>query len=251
MYKLDIGGTNLRLYNNNVLVCEMKINGNINLNTNLIAEVSDFLNQNLEINEIIIGVAGYYSCSNELKQDFIDMLDKKTFSYKLISDAEFHAMDLINKDQLLFSLGTGSVASYYNADEFTILGGYGHVIADLGSGYHFGKNCIISYLNDYEAGKHYSYMEKIEDYFGVTGRFVLTKLINNEKSSLSKLSKLFMDDSDFNLIFQQYFEQFNKELIRCIEISNKNQVVINGSITNSSQFKNAINKIDTNIIIKN
>lgn len=251
MYKLDIGGTNLRLFKNGTIICSKAINGNINLNPNIITEISKFIDEINEIDEILIGVAGYYSCSEELKKNFKNMLDQKQLRYQLVSDAEFHAIDLIDKNQLLFSLGTGSVASYYdNTGEFTILGGYGHVLTDYGSGYHFGKNCVISYLNDYEAGKRYSYMYKVEGYLGVTGRAVLTMILNNEKHCLSKLSKVFMDDKDFDLIFEMYFNEFYLELSRCMKVSQKCQVVINGSVTNSISFVNAINKIDTKIIIK-
>lgn len=250
MYKLDIGGTNLRLYHNEVLVDSKPINGNINLNQNLITEIIDYFEQQHITSDLLIGIAGYNSCSEQLKANLNNSLSDKISSYKVISDAEYHAMQLITKDDLLISLGTGSVASFYQGDEFKIIGGYGHVLGDIGSGYHFGKLCITTYLNDFEAGRNANYMSKIEKYFNTKGRGVLTKVIANEKSVCSELSGKFMDDFDFQCIFTVYFEQFLEELKRYMDISQKQTVVVNGAITKSSLFQSELKKIKLNIKIK-
>ncbi len=250
MYKLDIGGTFLRLYKEDKLINSQAIHGNINSNPNLIEELLLYLEQTNITSDILIGIAGYYSCAEHLKLELKEILDIKLLNYRVVSDAEYHAIQLINDDELLISLGTGSVASYYQDGVFKIIGGYGHVLGDLGSGYHFGKLCIIKYMNDFEAGKNSSYMKKIEEYYNSHGRAVLSKVISDEKKQCSELSKQFMNDSAFEEIFLTYFQEFKTELTRYIDISKKQRVVINGSISKSVRFKEELETLNINIKIK-
>lgn len=249
-YKIDLGGTNLRVYEDDVEIYAQACNGNINLNPDLYSELDKVLNS-LQIEaDVLIGIAGYYSCSQLIKDDLELQLNGRLKDFKVVSDAEFHAMQLITEDQLLVSLGTGSVGSYFKQSDFKLLGGYGHLIGDLGSGYHFGKVVIQSYLNDYEANLSLPYMEAVERYFGVSGRQVLTEILSQEKQKCSKLAKAFMDNPQFEEQFKIYFKQFETELQRMVTISAKQTIIINGSITNSIRFKQEIKKMKLNIIIK-
>lgn len=250
MLKLDIGGTNLRLYKDEILVNSQAIHGNINSNSNLINELIEYLSLQQITSNILIGIAGYYTCADKLKLELDNALKSNITNYQVVSDAEFHAMELICEDELLISLGTGSVASYYQDKEFKIIGGYGHVLGDVGSGYHFGKLCIINYMNDYEAEKELTYMKKIEEHYKTQGRAVLSKVISDEKRQCSELSKLFMDDDDFEKVFSVFFNQFEKELYRYVDLSQKQLVVINGSITKSVRFKKELKTLKLNIKIK-
>ncbi len=248
-YKLDIGATNLRLYKDDTLVNEKKFSGNINQNSALAHELVTYLRVNNVTNDILIGIAGYYTCGEVIKKDLNNLLKEKLHNFKVVSDAEYHAMHLINNDQLLISLGTGSVASYYNNDEFNIIGGYGHTLGDIGSGYHFGKLCIINYMHNFEANVQFDYMGKLENHFDVKGRNLLSKVLDDEKSNCSNLAVLFMDDNAFDHIFIEYFKQFIHELNRCLNVSQKQQVIINGSITKSLKFKEQLSNINTNVTI--
>lgn len=250
MYTLDLGGTQLRLYHDESLIYQCRFNGNINTNVQFIQQLVMII-QDLEINEhVTIGIAGYLTCSSPLKAELESALAKQLTNFTVMSDAELHSKNLITKDQLLVALGTGSVASYYQNGQFTVLGGYGHIFGDLGSGYHFGKQVIISYLNNYEANCHYEYMDKLERYFKAKGRNILTLSLNNEKSFCSMLAKQFMDDPAFELVFNQYFAAFEKELTRWLLISQVKEVVITGAITNSKRFRAKLDTLDINIIIK-
>lgn len=250
MFKLDIGGTNLRLYKEDKLVDAKPINGNINSNSNLINELVEYLEQQDITSNLLIGIAGYYTCADKLKLELDNALKSNITNYRVVSDAEFHAMELISVDELLISIGTGSVASYYQDNEFKIIGGYGHVLSDVGSGYDFGKVCIINYMNEFEAEKKSTYMKKLEEHYQAQGRAILSKVITDEKRQCSELSKLFMNDSDFEKVFLIFFEHFKNELYRCLNISKKQVVVINGSITKSVRFKTELKTVKLNIKIK-
>lgn len=249
-YKIDLGGTNLRVYKDDQEIYNQACNGNINLNPDIYIELNEVLKDlNIE-DDVLIGIAGYYSCSQQNKDTLEINLATQLKKFKVVSDAELHAMELITSDQLLISLGTGSVASYFKNSEFKLLGGYGHILGDLGSGYHFGKIVIQSYLNDFEANINLPYMTAIERYFGATGRSVLTEVSNREKQMCSQLAKEFMDNRLFEQQFKLYFKQFELELQRMIKVSSKQTIIINGSITKSKRFKEEIKKIKLNIIIK-
>lgn len=250
MYTIDLGGTNIRISKGSEVIHTSNFNGNIINNPNLGEQLIEILKEHQINSQLLIGIAGYYSCSQQLKDNLDLELAKHLTDFSVISDAEFHARSLISEHQLLVSLGTGSVGSYYHQQQFKIIGGYGHIIGDLGSGYHFGKLLIQNYLNDYEAGNNKDYMRLVEAYFKASGRAVLTIILNDEKNRCSQLSKQFMDNDHFEDIFLQYFEQFEIELRRMIAISGKQNVIINGAITNSKRFKHQIGNLNLNIIIK-
>lgn len=250
MYTVDLGGTNIRISNGSEVVYTSNFNGNINLNPNLGEQLITVLNDHQIYSQLLIGIAGYYSCSQQLKDNLNSELAKHLTDFSVVSDAEFHARGLISEHQLLVSLGTGSVGSYYHQKQFTIIGGYGHIIGDLGSGYHFGKLVIQHYLNDYEAGNNKPYMQLVETYFKTSGRAVLTAILNDEKNRCSQLSKQFMDNHLFEDIFLEYFRQFEVELRRMIAVSDKQSVIVNGAITNSNRFKHQVEQTNLNIIIK-
>ncbi len=251
MYKVDLGGTNLRVFKDNTEIYTQKFNGNINLNPNLGPELVEVLHTIKVTDKLLIGIAGYYSCQEQLKLMLCAEFDQHLTNYKVVSDAEFHAMNLITSEQLLVSLGTGSVGSYYQQEEFKLIGGYGHQLGDIGSGYHFGKLVIQTYLHDYEAANRLPYMELVETHFKQVGRGILTSVLGSEKASCSQLAKLFMDDWRFEAIFELFFKQFEIELNRMIAISCKPQIVINGAVTNSEKFVEKITKLPQDIIIKN
>ncbi len=250
MYKIDVGGTKVRILSNRQIISEQKIAGNINTNPCLASELIDFLRKQAITRNLYIGVAGYYSAPDNIKQDFNALLATSLTNFEVVSDAEFHAKQLINNDQLLVSLGTGSVGSYYNDNQFTVIGGYGHILSDVGSGYHFGKCCILQYLNDFEQNLQLPYMQEIENHFGLSGRAIIGKLQTDEKSQLSELSEMFMDEPEFKIIFELYFEQFVTELKRMQSIAKKDSVVINGSITKSVSFQKAITGLKLNYKIE-
>lgn len=250
MYTVDIGGTNLRIYNAEKLIYTQLFNGNINTNENLLADLEPILTDYQFDRYTKIGIAGYLTANDQVKNELDAVISGMIDDYKIMSDAQLHAENLINTNQLLVSLGTGSVGSYFEDGCFKVIGGYGYILGDVGSGYHFGKLCIIEYLENCEAGMRLEFMNMLEVYFGVEGRRILSKTVNKEKVVLSKLAKEFMDTEEFQWIFEKFSDQFLNELNRMQKISEKKEVVINGSIVHSKKFQKFVLNLDRNIIVK-
>ena len=93
-------------------------------------------------------------------------------------------------------LGTGSVLCKYNNEQInTILGGYGYLLGDEGSGYYFGKLAIQKYLDNQCS---IEYKELIETTFG-NRSFLLEKIYGNDGKKFIGEFQLHTENTDLKL----------------------------------------------------
>lgn len=239
---IDCGGTKIEYaeFIDEKLMQSQQIafNGNVvqnenNLKTQLLKLVSD------EYNLILIGIAGYRSFAN--KESFHNEFPSNCF---FMSDIDLAALALLkNKNGLIAVIGTGSVLAHRN-NKLNIIGGYGHILNDCGSGYHFGKVLFLEYMKQFETNQNNNFTRAVEQYFSAKGREILIKIINNEKQELSKLSKAFMDHPDTKKVFDIYFSEFLDYIKYYLKNLNEEKIIISGSIINSQRFKEQASKYE-------
>lgn len=244
---IDCGGTKIEVATlvNGIFETEtFNFCGNININeTNLITKLQEIIDYSFDI--IVVGVAGYRSYPN--KQKLLEVFGTKV---KFMSDIDLAALSLLhNEDGFICVLGTGSVMANVQK-EINVIGGYGHVIGDIGSGYHFGKVLITQYLKNKEVCIDSPINKHIEEYFGAVGRLIIPLFLGKEKEVLSKLSALYMDHSDMQQVFKIYFKEFMDTLLYYIDNLHPQKVIISGSITKSKRFMENISSY-SNIEIRN
>ena len=92
-------------------------------------------------------------CSTEENQTKIKnhfTKDTNFIQLKVASDLIAAGIALLgNKEGYVGILGTGSVLTYYNKSQITeIIGGFGYLLGDEGSGYYFGKLVLQKYLKN-------------------------------------------------------------------------------------------------------
>lgn len=244
---IDSGGTKIEvatLIDDTFKTNVFNFCGNINSNEdNLIIKLQEIIDYSYDV--IVVGIAGYRSYP--YKQKLLEIFGPKV---KFMSDIDLAALSLLhNKDGFICVLGTGSVMANMHK-EINVIGGYGHVIGDIGSGYHFGKVLITQYLKNKEVGIVSPINKHVEEYFGTVGRLIIPLLLGNEKEVLSKLSALYMDHSDMGQIFDIYFKEFIDTLLYYVDNLHPKKVIVSGSITKSKRFKENINRYSI-IEIKN
>lgn len=211
---------------------------NININLENFVNVVEELKSKYNPNEVLVGVAGWIAFSEKDK-----VLEQLKVS--IVSDVNLAAMALLNKDQNLgVILGTGSV--FFTKEQ--VYGGFGHSLGDEGSGYYFGKLVIKKYLEEFESNSSSNLRLKIEQYFSKSGREILSFVIKNEKEIFSKLSKEFMDDQDFDEVFDAYIADFLSKVDFYLGITASDQIIISGSILNSTKFSNFVSN-DSRFVI--
>ena len=173
--------------------------GNFSVDDSLtINHLNDVLNQitkeipNDEIQEIVIGIAGYSNFSS--KKELLSIL-KSTFgtTVKMVTDAEI-ALYSVKQERLQNVImvlgGTGSVVMVEDKGKIRFIGGFGHLLGDEGSGYHLAITALKNIIDQYENGLEITPLTKAilkqinaSDYTEIKA-FVY----NNKKSEIAKLS---------------------------------------------------------------
>ena len=92
-------------------------------------------------------------CSTEENQTKIKIhftTEANFIHFEVASDLVAAGIALLGKEEgYVGILGTGSVLTYYKNKQITeIIGGFGYLLGDEGSGYYFGKLVIQKYLNN-------------------------------------------------------------------------------------------------------
>lgn len=232
---IDCGGTKVSyatFSRENEIIEEntIEIPCNININLENFVNVVEELITQYDPKDALVGVAGWIAFPK--KDEVLNRL-----KVRIVSDVDLAAMTLLNADQKLgVILGTGSV--FFTKGQ--VYGGFGHSLGDEGSGYYFGKLLFKKYLEDFESNNQTNLRLKIEEYFGKSGRELLSYMLKNEKENFSKLSKIFMDDDDCNEVFIQFKSDFLKKVDFYLEITSSNQIVISGSILKSKKFRSFV-----------
>jgi len=160
-----------------------------------IKHLMDVLNDLYDPNIVMInmGIAGYSNYQN--KASLLKSLsDKFQCNISMVTDAEI-ALNSIkrNRDNPVVMVlgGTGSVVIYENHDHMKMIGGFGHLLGDEGSGYHLAITALKQVINQFEEGKLISPLSSsllveinAENYADIKN-FVY----NNQKSDIARLSE--------------------------------------------------------------
>jgi hypothetical protein len=112
----------------------------------------DFWKQISETFELEIHFFGAGCSSEENQVKIKDHFTQNTLfkSFEVASDLVAAGIALLgNEEGYVGILGTGSVLTYYQDKQITeIIGGFGYLLGDEGSGYYFGKLVLQKYLNN-------------------------------------------------------------------------------------------------------
>ncbi|MBI1835745.1 MAG: hypothetical protein HYR91_00615 [Flavobacteriia bacterium] len=146
-------------------------------------------------------------CLNEENKDRIkDIFRIWGFEcIQVFSDVEAacHA-SLGSEEGIVAILGTGSVVCKYNGNEIEHLyGGFGYLIGDEGSGYHFGKTVLNKFLNNEFSS---SVTEEIECLIGGRKAILLNVYGHEGKQFIGKLSSKLIDVKELKDV---HFENLN------------------------------------------
>lgn len=188
-----------------------------------IIDTIDYLYDKTPKNDLILhiqmGIAGASKLRS--KAAFLSNIElryKATSS--LVTDAEL-ALNSIPKNDLKNVImvlgGTGSVVIGKNNNQNNIIGGFGHLLGDEGSGYHLAISALKDIISQYEQGENVSELSAMilkeihaDDHFEIKD-FVY----NNKKSDIAVLS-LFISKKaiEGNLEAIQLFKNEGKHLAR-------------------------------------
>ncbi|MCF7925333.1 MAG: hypothetical protein K9L26_02265 [Candidatus Izimaplasma sp.] len=141
---------------------------------------------------IVMGVAGVSKLSN--KAQYIRNLEHKYHTKVIIvSDAEI-ALYSIKKDTdncvIMVLGGTGSAVMLNDETGTNIIGGFGHILGDEGSGYHLAITALRKIIGQYENNQKISELSKeILKHLDITNYVKIKRFVyNNKKSEIAKLS---------------------------------------------------------------
>lgn len=111
--------------------------------------------ENWTVKQIIIGMAGVVR--NPLVPLLMETIEKQYHARVTIyNDVVFaHKAIFKNKDGILLSSGTGSIAivKAANETEYQIVGGYGHLFGDEASGYDIARLAVVYCTEQHDFGK--------------------------------------------------------------------------------------------------
>lgn len=141
---------------------------------------------------IQMGVAGA-SRLNETESFLKEIEEKFDCKASLVVDAEIslHAIPKEEHESLIMAIGgTGSVVMIEHGGQTNRLGGWGHILGDGGSAYHFVIAALKNLIAEYESGVPFSLVsERLIDAIGMTKPKDLVEYVyNNDKSTIANLS---------------------------------------------------------------
>jgi len=110
----------------------------------------------------VLGIAGYsnYKNKNFFKEELIERFK---IDFHLTTDAEialYSVKKISHKDTLMILSGTGSAIVAEKSNLIRIFGGYGHILGDEGSAYHFVISAFKSMISQYETDNFLSDFNK-------------------------------------------------------------------------------------------
>ena len=189
---------------------------------NIIATI-DYLFNKLEKENLILhiqlGIAGASKLRS--KDKFIENIQSRyNATATLVTDAEL-ALNSISKNMsknvIMVLGGTGSVVIGTNKESNNIIGGFGHLLGDEGSGYHLAISALKEIISQYEHGVEVTNLSKmILKEINATDHFEIKDFVyNNKKSDIAVLS-LFISEMAMkgNKEAQSLFENEGKHLAR-------------------------------------
>lgn len=142
---------------------------------------------------IQIGIAGYSNYKN--KASLITLIEE-TFKTKvlIVTDAEVALYSIKKSEEIPVIMvlgGTGSVVVYEYNHLMHMIGGFGHLLGDEGSGYHLSITALKEVINQFEERMPISSLSKsILQEIGASNYSEIKKFVyNNEKAEIARLSE--------------------------------------------------------------
>lgn len=149
---------------------------------------------------IQMGVAGASRLSDTA--DFLREIEEQ-FDCKASLDVDatigLYAIEKTRDESLIMAIGgTGSVIMIEHENEINRLGGWGHILGDGGSAYHFVIAALKQLIDEYETKSSFSVMsERLIKVIGLKNPKQLVEYVyNTDKSTLAQLSLEIQDVSN-------------------------------------------------------
>lgn len=141
---------------------------------------------------IQMGIAGA-SRLNETESFIKEIEEKFDCDASLDIDAiiSLYAIEKTKDESLIMAIGgTGSVVMIEHENEVNRLGGWGHILGDGGSAYHFVIAALKNLIHEFESNVPYSLLsEHLYKVIGITEPLQLVEYVyNNDKSTVAQLS---------------------------------------------------------------
>jgi N-acetylglucosamine kinase-like BadF-type ATPase len=150
-------------------------------------------NPNHKIEMIQIGIAGYSNYHH--KEELAKVIQERfKADVSLVTDAELalHSIKRHRNNPVIMVLGgTGSVVIYEDRDEMRMIGGFGHLLGDEGSGYHLAITALKQVINQFEERKPISPLSKslLKEIHARDYSDIKSFVYNNQKVEIARLSE--------------------------------------------------------------
>jgi len=146
-----------------------------------------------KIDMIQMGIAGY---SNYRHKESLtkSIRDRYKTDLSLVTDAEIalHSIKRNRDNPVIMVLGgTGSVVIYEDQHEMHMIGGFGHLLGDEGSGYHLAITALKQVINQFEERKSISPLSTsiLKEINASDYSDIKSFVYNNQKVEIARLSE--------------------------------------------------------------
>ena len=157
-----------------------------------IVELNGIIKEEDELLHIELGISG--ASTLESKEDYInELMNQFGTSVDITNDAviALHSIKQnADRNVILVIGGTGSVILVREEDTDKMVGGFGHLLGDEGSGYHLSITALKKIISEYETTQTYSDLSKaILNKINADDHFDLKKFVYiSSKSEIAELS---------------------------------------------------------------
>ncbi|MDA3931326.1 MAG: hypothetical protein PF513_01165 [Tenericutes bacterium] len=202
---------------------------------------------------IQVGIAGY---SNYPEKEVLirNIIKRYKVIVSIVTDAEI-ALNSVkrnrNKNVIMILGGTGSVVMYDNQDEIQLIGGFGHLLGDEGSGYHLAITALKNIINQFEERQEITPLSKsiLKEIDALEYSEIKNFVYNNQKIEIAKLSKFISEhaikgDEEAINLFKNEGILLAKQAIKAYRAMNTLEEVIigikGGFLLNAPYVKEAL-----------
>ncbi len=188
--------------------------------------------------EIIqIGIAGYSNFTE--KEEFIhDLKARYGCEVHLVTDAEIALYSIkktSNNNVIMVLGGTGSAVMYDIEGKVKLIGGFGHLLGDEGSGYHLAITALKNIINQYEEGREITALtSSILQEIGAANYSEIKNFVyNNKKTEIAKLSEFIAkhalnNDLEAKKLFEDEGKLLAKQALKAYQAMDLKEHVIIG-----------------------
>ncbi len=207
----------------------------------------------VDLSMIQIGIAGYsnFTRKADLKNDLIK---KYHCEVSLVTDAEIalYSVKKTSEMHVIMVLGgTGSAVMYEVAGEVKLIGGFGHLLGDEGSGYHLAITALKNIINQYEEQKEITPLTHniLKEIGAESYSEIKTFVYNNKKTEIAKLSEFIAEyalnkDVEAINLFENEGRLLARQALKAYQAMNAPREVIigikGGFLLNAPYVKDAL-----------